>query len=245
MQWVPIVLESRALSIALAGISWKKSEAKGGGTQCTLDLLSIQNCVIKKGRPQELFELFETIPFVQCSECLLYRNQGIVYCTCRHLLRENQSSRGTFRWTLDLLSIPNNVIKKVRPHGNRHGKTQEQINHFFAHNFRKSCIKKIFLKEFTIASRKIQISWLATQNWSNWRNMHPDGRGGAERFNLSPIVRRVWEILKKNWSPSQHIWTQCTDETPIRLQRSIHKNCTVFTLSLEKSDFPPILSWQY
>ena len=29
----------------------------------------------------ELSELRETIPQVQCSECLLYWNQGIVYCT--------------------------------------------------------------------------------------------------------------------------------------------------------------------
>ena len=36
----------------------------------------------------ELFELYETIPKVQCKECLLYWNQGIVYCTCGHLLRE-------------------------------------------------------------------------------------------------------------------------------------------------------------
>ena len=36
----------------------------------------------------ELFELCETIPKVQCSECLVYWNQGIVYCTCGHLLRE-------------------------------------------------------------------------------------------------------------------------------------------------------------
>ena len=41
----------------------------------------------------ELFELCETIPKVQCSECFLYWNQGIVYCTCGHLLRENESSR--------------------------------------------------------------------------------------------------------------------------------------------------------
>ena len=92
----------------------------------------------------ELFELCETIPQVQCSECLLYWNQGIVYCTCGHLLRENQSSRGILRWKLDLLSIPNYFIKEERPHGNRHGKTEEQIKHFFAHNLRKRCIKKNF-----------------------------------------------------------------------------------------------------
>ena len=74
----------------------------------------------------ELFELCETIPKVQCKECLLYWNQGIVYCTCGHLLNENQSSRGILRWTLDLLSIPNYVIKKGRPHGHRYGKTKEQ-----------------------------------------------------------------------------------------------------------------------
>ena len=92
----------------------------------------------------ELFELCETSPKVQCSECLLYWNQGIVYCTCGHLLRENQSSRGILRWTLDLLSIPNYVIKKGRPHGNRHGKTEAQKEHFIAHNLRKRCIKKGF-----------------------------------------------------------------------------------------------------
>ena len=30
----------------------------------------------------ELFELCEAIPKVQCSECLLFWNQGIVYCIC-------------------------------------------------------------------------------------------------------------------------------------------------------------------
>ena len=29
----------------------------------------------------ELFELCETVPKVQCAHCLLYWNQGIVYCT--------------------------------------------------------------------------------------------------------------------------------------------------------------------
>ena len=92
----------------------------------------------------ELFELCETIPKVQCSECLLYWNQGIVYCTCGHLLRENESSRRIHRWQLDILSIPNYVIKKGRPHGNRHGRTEEQIKHYIAHNLRKRCIKKNF-----------------------------------------------------------------------------------------------------
>ena len=86
----------------------------------------------------ELFELCETIPKVRCKECLLYWIQGIVYYTCGHLLRENQSSRSILQWTLDLLSIPNYVIKKVRHHGNR------PKEHFIAHNLRRRCIKKGF-----------------------------------------------------------------------------------------------------
>ena len=92
----------------------------------------------------ELFELCETILKVQCKVCLLYWNQGIVYCTCGHLLRENQISRGFTRWTLDLFSIPNYVIKKGRPHGHRYGKTEEQRQHHIAHNLRKRCIKRGF-----------------------------------------------------------------------------------------------------
>ena len=92
----------------------------------------------------ELFELCETNPITQCKECLLYWNQGIVYCICGHLLRETESSRHLHQWQLDILSIPNHVTKKGRPHGARHGKTEEQREHFIAHNARKRCIKKGF-----------------------------------------------------------------------------------------------------
>ena len=41
----------------------------------------------------ELFELCETRPKVQCSQCLLYWNQGIVYCTCGQCLIYSESRR--------------------------------------------------------------------------------------------------------------------------------------------------------
>ena len=41
----------------------------------------------------ELFELCETITKVQCSQCLLYLNQGIIYCTCGQFLVESESRR--------------------------------------------------------------------------------------------------------------------------------------------------------
>ena len=91
----------------------------------------------------ELFELCETIPKVQCSGCLFCWNQGIVYCTCGHLLK-NESSQHFHQWRLDAFSIPHYVIKKGQPRGTRHGKTEAQKRHFLAHNARRRCIKKIF-----------------------------------------------------------------------------------------------------
>ena len=41
----------------------------------------------------ELFELIETDHKTQCKDCLLYWNQGIVYCTCGHLLKEKMDHR--------------------------------------------------------------------------------------------------------------------------------------------------------
>ena len=129
----------------------------------------------------ELFELCETIPKVQCSECILYWNPGIVYCTCGHLLKESEASRSILQWILDLLSIQNYIIKKGRPHGHRYGKTEEQIKHFIAHNLRKRCIKRSFEG---IHDRFQKDLTLRT-------SMHPDGQGCAERFHLSHVVRRV------------------------------------------------------
>ena len=42
----------------------------------------------------ELFELCEiTSPKVQCSQCLLHWNQGIVYCTCGECLINSESRK--------------------------------------------------------------------------------------------------------------------------------------------------------
>ena len=92
----------------------------------------------------ELFELFETDPKTQCKECLSYWSEDIVYCTCGHLLKESAANRGVIQYTLDLLSIPNYVIKKGRPHGHRYGKTTEKKEYHQAHNLKKRCIKKNF-----------------------------------------------------------------------------------------------------
>ena len=97
---------------------------------------------------------------------MLYWNQGIVYRTCGHFLRESESRRHLHQWRLDALSIPNYVIKKRRPHGNRHGKTEAQQEHFIAHNARRRCIKKDFegihdrfRKDLTYRDSQLRIGW--------------------------------------------------------------------------------------
>ena len=71
----------------------------------------------------ELCELLETEPKAQCKVCLSYWDVRNVYCTCGHFLREGRGENQKFiKYSMDLLSIPEYVIKKGRPHGHRYGK---------------------------------------------------------------------------------------------------------------------------
>ena len=71
----------------------------------------------------ELCELLETEPKPQCKACLSYWNIGILYLTCGHFLhKETRVNQQFVNYTMDLLSVPEYVIKKGRPHGHRYGK---------------------------------------------------------------------------------------------------------------------------
>ena len=91
----------------------------------------------------ELFELCETTPKVQCSQCLFYWNQGVIYCSCGQFLFESESKRHFINLRLAALSIPHYVIKKRRCHGARHGKTEEQKEYHVAWNAWKRCCKRV------------------------------------------------------------------------------------------------------
>ena len=120
----------------------------------------------------EFFELCETIPKVQCSQCLLYWNQGVTYCTCGHLLVESESSQKFHKLRLDALSIPHNVIKKERPHGARHGKAEAKKQYHIAFNAWKRCRKRDdgqeehyegihdrFLRDQVFRESQLKIGW--------------------------------------------------------------------------------------
>ena len=89
----------------------------------------------------ELFELIETDPKTQCKACLSYWSEGIIYCTCGHLIKETVANRRFIVYTMDLLSIPEYVIKKGRPHGHRYGKRPEDKEYHLVHNLKKRCKK--------------------------------------------------------------------------------------------------------
>ena len=95
----------------------------------------------------ELFELCETIPKVQCSQCLLYWSQRMIYCTCGQFLVESESRRKSNKLRLDALAIPHDAIKKGRCHGARHGKTEEQKEYHTAFNAWKRCRQRVDAQE--------------------------------------------------------------------------------------------------
>ena len=149
--------------------------------------------------------------------------KGIVYCTSGHLLRENRSSRGFFRWILDLLSIPNSVIKKVRLHGNRCGKTEEQIKQHILHNLRMRCIKKVFegihdrfQKDSTFRESLLSIDRIQAVC------IHMD-KDAQKDFTFVCLQDEYMRYERKfGLSLFMHL-DAMNDETPFRLQRRMNK----------------------
>ena len=77
--------------------------------------------------------------------CLLYWNIGIFYCTCVYFLRKGREANQQFiKYPMDLLSIPEYVIQKGRPHGHWYGKKPGDREYFSANQLKKKCKKKFF-----------------------------------------------------------------------------------------------------
>ena len=117
--------------------------------QCNLQQRQSFNPFSKKSKDMirevgniELCELLDVEPKAQCKVC----HVGIVYCTCGHFLRDGTEENKKFvKYTLHLLSIPNNHTKKGRPHGHRYGKKPGDHEYFTANSLKKKCKKRNFL----------------------------------------------------------------------------------------------------
>ena len=98
------------------------------------------------------------MPLLESRNCPLH--------LCGHLLVESESSQSFHQGRLDAFSIENYVIKKVRPRGALHGKTEAQKEHFIAHNARRRCLKKNFdgiherfQRDSTYRDSQLKIGW--------------------------------------------------------------------------------------
>ena len=90
----------------------------------------------------ELCELLETEPKTQCKVCLSHWNIRIVNCTCGHFLHKERGANQKFiKDTMDLLSIPDYVVKKGRPHGHRYGEKPGDKEYHTANQMKHSAIE--------------------------------------------------------------------------------------------------------
>ena len=113
----------------------------------------------------ELCELLETEPKAQCKVCLSYWDIGIVYCTCGHFLRRGREENQKFiKYTMDLLSVPEYVIKKGRFHGHRYGKKPGDREYCIANQLKKKCKKRCFqgIHDRFIRDESSARTWLTT-----------------------------------------------------------------------------------
>ena len=95
----------------------------------------------------ELCELLETEPKTQCTVCMSYWNIGILYCTCGHFLHKERGANPEFiHFTMDLLSVPEYVIKNGRPHGHRYGKKPGDKEYYTAKSIEEEMQKERFAR---------------------------------------------------------------------------------------------------
>ena len=114
------------------------------------------------GTPQ-LCEYLETELQTQCTVCLSYWNTGIPYCICGHLLhKERGANQKLINCTMDLLSVPEYVIKKGRPHGHRYGKKPGDREYYPVNQLKKKCNKFFqgihdrFIRDLEVRDRMIE-----------------------------------------------------------------------------------------
>ena len=82
----------------------------------------------------EYFELCEISSEIQCPDCSLYWEVGIVCCTCGKCMQSTERSRQLNEARYDVLLITIYVIKKNPSHQPRHGPTESQRIYYKAHN---------------------------------------------------------------------------------------------------------------
>ena len=148
----------------------------------------------------------------------------MIYCTCGHLLVESESSQHFHQWRLDAFSIPHYVIKKERPHGARHGKTEAQKEYYVAHNARKRCLKRNyegihdrFLRDPVFRDSQLKIGWIE-EKCIEMDKLAQECH--SYRLSREENLRHQKTLV----SHATQIGQECIDATSIRLPSRSHNN---------------------
>ena len=189
----------------------------------------------------ELFELCETIPKVQCTECLLYWNRGVIYCTCGLLFVESEPSQNFTKsdWMLSQSRTTSSRRSDLVVLGTAKLRHWKSIS---LPTMRGRDVSKRNLKEFTIASNEIQHivirnSKLAglRRSASRWTNLHR---------KTAPVAHPLRSSREKRKTGLSH-WTNQAEMHRWNFDQTSEKDwqrCTVSTVNLEKSDLNQFLS---
>ena len=164
----------------------------------------------------ELFELCETAPKVQCSQCLLHLG-----------IKELCTALADNAW---FTANPEENLTKGATHAARHGKTEVQREYDMAWNAWKRCCKKVdsqgeHLQVFTIDFSEIQ--FIVNHNSQSDGQSQKDKEWDAlakedHKYKLTPEERRrykgQWYLTHnkagKKWAYEASTWLQsrCHDE---------------------------------
>ena len=132
----------------------------------------------------ELFELFDTDPKTQCKECLLYWSEGIVYCTCEHLLKERAANRGVIQKNWTFSQFQTTWLRKDDLMATDMGKLHKRQNIIKPIIWKRDASRKVFRRS-TIAFRSIP------------NFVHPS----SNMIEMNKSVSK-WMILRTTISPT-------------------------------------------
>ena len=140
----------------------------------------------------ELSELCETTPKIQCSQCLLYWNQGIVNCTCGQFLIDSESRRNFNQTTTGRTLYPALRDQERALSWCSTGQDRGTKYHM-AWNAWKRCCKKVdsqdeffsgihdrFLRDPVYRESRLAVGW-SQQMCKEWDELAKEDHPGQQR----------------------------------------------------------------
>ena len=190
----------------------------------------------------DLFELLETDSKTQCKACLSHWSEGIVYCTCGHLLKETVANRGIINYYWTLFHFQNTSSRREDFRATDVGNF-EKIENIFWPIISKRDAERDTMKESMIDSCEMTFSvdeWLKTIEMKKFVE-----HGMFLQMRTTPIV-----CHKKNTSTTGTIGGSISisramtpnhwENVLISNKRCLHES--VYTKKLEENKSSPFLA---